>query len=65
MFVIRARTFQDKNKKQKIFSSCIYFTEGVAVVLTILTVLSEPILTKIFGDGSVEVQINVFCAQLV
>ena len=30
-------------------------TDGVAVLLTILTMLSTPILTKIFGDGSLEV----------
>ena len=30
-------------------------TDGVAVILTILTMLSTPILTKIFGDGSLEV----------
>ena len=29
--------------------------EGVAVLLTILTMLSTPILTAIFGDGSLEV----------
>ena len=28
---------------------------GVAVLLTIITFFSEPILTAIFGDGSVEV----------
>ena len=33
----------------------ISISAGVAVVLTILTVISEPILAKIFGDGSVEV----------
>ena len=31
------------------------YTDGVAVILTILTMLSTPILTKIFGDGSLEV----------
>ena len=30
--------------------------EGVAVLLTILTMLSTPILTAIFGDGSLEVR---------
>ena len=30
-------------------------TAGVAVLLTILTMLSTPILTCIFGDGSLEV----------
>jgi len=29
-------------------------TDGVAVILTILTMLSTPILTSIFGDGSLE-----------
>ena len=31
-------------------------TAGVAVLLTILTMLSTPILTAIFGDGSLEVR---------
>ena len=31
-------------------------TAGVAVLLTILTILSTPILTAIFGDGSLEVR---------
>ena len=31
------------------------FTAGVAVLLTIITYFSSPILTKIFGDGSLEV----------
>ena len=30
-------------------------TDGVAVILTIITMLSTPILTWIFGDGSLEV----------
>ena len=30
-------------------------TDGVAVILTIITMLSTPILTSIFGDGSLEV----------
>ena len=30
-------------------------TDGVAVLLTILTMLSTPIHTAIFGDGSLEV----------
>ena len=30
-------------------------TAGVAVILTIITMLSTPILTSIFGDGSLEV----------
>ena len=31
-------------------------TDGVAVILTIITMLSTPILTTIFGDGSLEVR---------
>ena len=31
-------------------------TDGVAVLLTILTMFSTPILTAIFGDGSPEVR---------
>ena len=31
-------------------------TAGIAVLLTIITYFSTPILTKIFGDGSLEVQ---------
>ena len=31
-------------------------TAGIAVVLTIITYFSTPILTKIFGDGSLEVR---------
>ena len=30
-------------------------SDGVAMLLTILTMLSTPILTCIFGDGSLEV----------
>ena len=30
-------------------------TDGVAVLLTIITMLSTPILTAIFGEGSLEV----------
>ena len=30
-------------------------TAGVAVLLTIITYFSTPIMTKIFGDGSLEV----------
>ena len=30
-------------------------TAGVAIVLTIITYFSTPILTRIFGDGSLEV----------
>ena len=33
----------------------ILYTAGVAVLLTIITYFSSPILTKIFGDGSLEV----------
>ena len=33
----------------------ILYTAGVAVLLTIITYFSTPILTKIFGDGSLEV----------
>ena len=35
-------------------------TDGVAVLLTILTMLSTPILTCIFGDGSLEVNWQSF-----
>ena len=31
-------------------------TAGVAVLLTILTMMSTPFLTAIFGDGSLEVR---------
>ena len=34
----------------------IIITAGIAVLLTIITYFSTPILTKIFGDGSLEVQ---------
>ena len=34
----------------------IIITAGIAVLLTIITFFSTPILTKIFGDGSLEVQ---------
>ena len=34
---------------------CLFISDGIAIVLTILTIFSTPILTKIFGDGSVEV----------
>ena len=34
----------------------ILYTAGVAVLLTIITYFSSPILTKIFGDGSLEVE---------
>ena len=33
----------------------IIITAGIAVLLTIITYFSTPILTKIFGDGSLEV----------
>ena len=36
-------------------NDCSIITAGVAVLLTILTMLSTPILTVIFGDGSLEV----------
>ena len=34
---------------------CFAITAGVAVLLTIITMFSTPILTAIFGDGSLEV----------
>ena len=33
-----------------------FITAGVAVLLTIITMFSTPILTSIFGDGSLEVK---------
>ena len=33
----------------------IIITAGIAVLLTIITYFSTPILTRIFGDGSLEV----------
>ena len=41
------------SKKYEFLISCT--TDGVAVLLTIFTMLSTPILTCIFGDGSLEV----------
>ena len=35
---------------------CFVITAGVAVLLTIITMFSTPILTSIFGDGSLEVK---------
>ena len=45
------------HEKKHILDKVIIFiiTDGVAVLLTILTMLSTPILTKIFGDGSLQV----------
>ena len=40
-------------------------TAGVAVLLTIITYFSTPILTKIFGDGSLEVYINSYINKCV
>ena len=40
-------------------------TAGVAVILTIFTVLSTPILTKIFGDGSLEVCIDAKRSKII
>ena len=34
----------------------VIITAGIAVLLTIITYFSTPILTKIFGDGSLEVR---------
>ena len=34
-------------------------TAGVAVLLTIITYFSSPILTAIFGDGSLEVRNHI------
>ena len=40
-------------------------TAGVAVLLTIITYFSTPILTAIFGDGSLEVYINWYINNCV
>ena len=45
----------DLNKHDTCFVLIIFTTAGVAVLLTIITYFSSPILTKIFGDGSLEV----------
>ena len=45
----------------------LFTTAGVAVLLTIITYFSTPILTKIFGDGSLEVgkDIYVFINKII
>ena len=45
----------DLNKHDTCFVLIILYTAGVAVLLTIITYFSTPILTKIFGDGALEV----------
>ena len=39
-------------------------SDGVAVLLTILTYFSIPILTAIFGDGSIEVGYHVVTTNM-
>ena len=44
----------------KRFLHLFHHTAGVAVLMTIITMLSTPILTCIFGDGSLEVNCQSF-----
>ena len=47
----------DLNKHDTFYIALIIlYTAGVAVLLTIITYFSTPILTKIFGDGFLEVR---------